>query len=158
MTKRANVEQQLCKSIAGELGSAVLLFNSALAERLGMSVTDFKTVAALQGAGPINPGRLSALTGMSTAATTLVLDRLERAGLVRRERDPNDGRKVIVQPITDPALNRDLARIFEGLAQSMSAVMGTYSTDQLEAVRDFFAQTTEVLQGVAVQLRTGRAR
>jgi DNA-binding MarR family transcriptional regulator len=154
-SRRAKLEQELCGRLANTFSSAVVLFHSALAERLGMNVTDFKCVAILNESGPMTAGRLAELTGMSTAATTLVLDRLERAGLVRRERDPNDRRKVILQPVSSPKMERDIGQAMEELVRSMTEVTSNYSAPQLEAIRDFMDRTTQVLQHVATRLKTG---
>jgi DNA-binding MarR family transcriptional regulator len=154
-SKRARAEQEICGRLAGTFSSAVLLFHSALAERLGMNVTDFKCMGLVSEAGPLTAGRLAELTGMSTAATTQVLDRLERAGLIQRERDPTDRRKVILRPVSSPQLERDIAQAMEGLAQSMGEVTSRYSGAQLETVSEFLEATTQVLQGVATRLKTG---
>jgi DNA-binding MarR family transcriptional regulator len=104
----------------------VVRFHSALAERLGMNVTDFKCVAVLSESGAMTAGKLAERVGLSTAATTLVVDRLERAGLVRRERDPDDRRKVILRPVPNPALERDISAAMDGLARSMGEVLSAH--------------------------------
>ena len=53
---------------------------------------------------PVPVGRLSATLGLSSAATTELVDRLERSGLVRRERHPDDRRQVLV--VLKPAARR----------------------------------------------------
>src|ERR1700732_2831376 len=67
------------------------------AARIGMAVTDMQVTDILHSTGPSTAGQLADLTGLTTGAITRILDRLEEARLVRRERDPNDGRKVIVR-------------------------------------------------------------
>jgi DNA-binding MarR family transcriptional regulator len=155
-SKRDRVEQEICGRLAGSFSGSVVVFQEALAERLGMNTTDFKAVAVLAESGVMTAGRLSELMGLSTAATTQVLDRLERAGLVRRERDPNDRRKVILHPVSSPKLERDISEAMDGLAQSMSQVLSHYSGPQLEAINGFLDQTGQVLQGVARRLKTGK--
>ena len=67
------------------------------AARVGIAVTDMQVIDLLDLTGPSTAGQLADLTGLTTGAITRILDRLEKAGLVRRERDPYDGRKVIVR-------------------------------------------------------------
>lgn len=52
--------------------------------------------------GPITAGRLAEITGLTTGAVTAIVDRLKRAGYLRRERDPGDRRKVVIHPVWTP--------------------------------------------------------
>jgi DNA-binding MarR family transcriptional regulator len=51
--------------------------------------------------GRMTAGRLAELTGLTTGAITGVVDRMEKAGLVRRERDSEDRRKVFIVPVPE---------------------------------------------------------
>src|SRR5262245_28053331 len=72
-------------------------FFRAAAGRLGMNVTDLQVIDILEIMGPSTAGQLAELTGLTTGAITGMIDRLETNGLVRRESDPNDGRRVLVR-------------------------------------------------------------
>src|SRR5215468_9701670 len=72
-------------------------FFRVAATRIGIAVTDMQVLDILDLIGPATAGQLADLTGLTTGAITRILDRLEKAGLVRRERDKSDGRKVIVR-------------------------------------------------------------
>lgn len=104
MSMNGSPEQKITQELGHQLGerlsTAAVLFHAAVAERLGLNVTDWKRASILRRGAPCNPSRLAEVTGMSTAATTQVIDRLERAGIVRRERDPNVRRlrKGLAQP------------------------------------------------------------
>ncbi|HLI06811.1 MAG TPA: MarR family transcriptional regulator [Ktedonobacteraceae bacterium] len=52
-----------------------------------------QVIDILDSTGTVTAGQLADLTGLTTGAITGMLNRLEEAGLVRRERDPNDGRR-----------------------------------------------------------------
>ena len=67
------------------------------------------------------------MTGLTTGAITGVIDRLERAGYVRRERDPADRRKVIVR--ARPAMTRRIAPVYDSLQREMTAIWSTYSDE-----------------------------
>src|SRR5216117_3098234 len=73
--------------------TATVLFHAAVAERLGLSATDHKYADLIARQGPMTAGELADRAGLTTGAITGVLDRLERAGWVRRERDPHDRRR-----------------------------------------------------------------
>src|SRR4051794_26920350 len=74
-----------------------VLFSQALADRLGINLTDFKCLSILERTGAVTAGKLAELTGLTTGAVTGLIDRLEKAGWARRVRDPNDRRHVIIE-------------------------------------------------------------
>jgi DNA-binding MarR family transcriptional regulator len=78
-----------------------LFLLQAITQRSGMNLTDLQCISILTSTGPITAGRLAEEMGLTTGSVTGVIDRMERAGYVRRERDPNDGRRVIVRPVSE---------------------------------------------------------
>src|SRR5438270_3489198 len=82
-----------------QLSAATILFHQAIADRLGLNVTDHKCLDILERTGPMTAGEMAQQTGLTTGAITGVIDRLEQAGFVRRAEDPNDRRRVIIEPI-----------------------------------------------------------
>lgn len=149
----AKITQELGHQLGERLSTAVVLFHSAVAERLGLNVTDWKCASVLRREGPCNPSRLADVTGMSTAATTQVIDRLERAGIVRREPDPHDRRKVVLHPIANPQFATKLQEVFTGLGHSMTEVMAGYTLEELATILDFVEKTSAVLERETVRLR-----
>lgn len=94
-------------------------FDRYLASELGVDAPGLEAMDHLIAAGPATPTELARRLGISTAATTLVLNRLEEAGHIRRDRHPSDGRKLIVtaaQSSADRAYARVLPMI-EGVEQ-----------------------------------------
>ena len=81
------------------LSQATILFHQAVADRLGLHPTDHKCIDLLVSAGSTTAGELAEATGLTTGAITGVIDRLEAAGFVRREDDPNDRRRVIIRVV-----------------------------------------------------------
>lgn len=148
-----SVMRDLGYQLGNRLSTAVVLFHSAVADQLGLNVTDWKCASILFQDGPCNPSVLAEKTGMSSAATTQVVDRLERAGIVRRERDPGDRRKVVLHPVHNPELAELLPRIFGGLTKSMTEVMSRYTLDQLQTILDFVEETCRVLESETKSLR-----
>lgn len=78
-----------------------LHFFQAVAERSGMNLTDLQCVTILTSTGPIPAGQLAETMELTTGAVTGVINRMERAGYVRREKDPSDGRRVVVRPVVE---------------------------------------------------------
>src|SRR5256885_2954001 len=79
-----------------ELSAAVVLFHQAIADRLGLSTTEWKCIDILVRSGPTTAKQLAELAGLTTGGVTGVVDRLERAGYVERLANPDDRRSVII--------------------------------------------------------------
>jgi DNA-binding MarR family transcriptional regulator len=77
------------------------IYASAVADSVGISSSDMDCMDFLNLEGRMTAGRLAELTGLTTGAITGVVDRMEKAGLVRRERDAEDRRKVFIAPAAE---------------------------------------------------------
>src|SRR5271157_5057901 len=95
-----------------QLATATVMFHQAIADRLGMHVTDHKCLDILVQTGPIPAGALAERTGLTTGAITGVIDRLEKAGFVRRIKDPDDRRRVVIEPFAD-RIEKEIAPLFK---------------------------------------------
>jgi DNA-binding MarR family transcriptional regulator len=113
-----------------------ILFNHQVAQRVGLGASDAQFMHLLQLHGPLTPGRLAELSGLTTGTVTGVIDRLEAAGFVRRERDESDRRKVIVK-LNEERLWSAMAPLYAGQAESLAAVAGAYDAEQLDVIADF---------------------
>ncbi|MDQ7862369.1 MarR family transcriptional regulator [Peribacillus frigoritolerans] len=80
-------------------GMRSVLFQQNMAQKIGVSHTDLKSAEILNETGPITAGELSKITGLSTGSVTALINRLEKSGYVKRERDRLDGRRVMIAPI-----------------------------------------------------------
>ena len=156
-TDRDALQLELGRQLGSRFSTAVVLFHAAAAERVGLNVTDYKCAEILRRLGPTNPGRLATATGMSSAAVAQVLNRLEKAGLVRREPDLTDRRRTVVRSIEDGAPQRELGRIFGGFGARVAAIVDGYDEEQLRTLADFIGRTAEVLEEEAISLRGGEA-
>ena len=134
-----------------QLSAATIMFHQTVADRLGLNPTDHKCVGFLLTEGPLTAGELAALTGLTTGAITGVLDRLEKAGYVRREDDPKDRRRVVVRVVARRL--RDIERLFESLGATMGELSSRYSDEQLVTILDFMSQSQQRLQAETVKLR-----
>lgn len=137
-----------------EFSDAVVLFHEMVAERLGLNATDFKCFGILKRSGPLSAGQLAEETGLTSGAITGVLNRLERAGFVRRQQDPTDRRRVIVHPIeTDPVVD-PVAPIFDLLRREMAAELaGRYSAGEWQVITDYIRRTAAVLRRVTLAMQ-----
>ena len=125
-----------------KLIASAILFNHQVAQRLGLGASDAQFMHLLQLNGPLTPGRLAELSGLTTGTVTGVLDRLEHAGFVSRERDPDDRRKVIVK-LDEERLWGEMGPLYATQAQSLAAVAGSYDAEQLEVIERFLERLVQ---------------
>ncbi len=137
------------------LSTATVLFHAAIADRLGVSVTDLKCYSILRQAGPITAGELGERVGLTTGAITGVIDRLEQAGLVQRVRDPLDRRRVVLELLSNPEHEQALNQLYGPLGRAMAALVATYSAAERATILDFITSATAVLEAETATLRQG---
>ena len=113
----------------------------------GLGRTDVRALVAIMEATrrgePLTAGGLGAAVSLSSASVTALVDRLERAGHVRRVRDPADRRRVVLE-MTATAVAAGTA-FFGGLQRDLVAAMDGYSDADLAVVRRFLTEMTEVV-------------
>jgi DNA-binding MarR family transcriptional regulator len=134
-----------------ELSTTTVLFQSVVAEQIGLNATEWKCLDILELRGPLMAGELAELTGLTTGAITGLIDRLEQGGFVRRERDPHDRRKVIVQPIGEH--KQGVTQIFDSLMQRYAELFEAYNDQELAFILDYLIRSNGVIAAEAVKLR-----
>jgi len=118
-------------------------FEDAVAGYFGVNRTAMRCLEVLDRLGQQTAGELATQTGLTSGAVTAMLDRLERAGLVRRLADASDRRRVLVQ-MTDRAAQL-AADVYEPLAEEM-AEFERYTDDQLRLLAEFLQTATRTLE------------
>lgn len=144
---RAVLDQQI-----RAVSALSVMLSQTVAERAGLNPTDMEALDLLFMNGPITAGRLAELTGLTTGAITGIVDRLERAGHVRRETDPADRRRVIIQPLPEKAA-REFAPLYAPLAAAMAALYDRYSDAELGLIVDFLGKSQEIATAHIATLR-----
>ena len=91
-------------------------------------------------------GRLAELTGLTTGAVTGIIDRLEKAGYVRRKNDVEDRRRTIVEPILNKKLERKLEMIFVPLHEKMYNLLSSYSDSELAFLLEALTKSIELIR------------
>jgi DNA-binding MarR family transcriptional regulator len=132
---REQQELEIVDSTRRMIASAIL-FSHQVAEQLKLGASDAQFMTLLDVHGPLTPGRFAELTGLRTGTVTGVLDRLEGAGLVRRERDTADRRKVIVS-LNEKEGHRRVDPHYAEQAERMVELLHRYDDEQLAVIADF---------------------
>ena len=123
-----------------ELGLQLSLLNHRVSARLELRAADLECLDVLSRQGAVGPGALARAVGLHPATMTGVLDRLERAGWVVRERDPSDRRGVVVRAVRERGA--ELAGMYSGMNASMTKLCAGYGETELAVIADFLARTT----------------
>lgn len=136
-----------------EMSTETILFHQALAELLGLHITDHRCMHFLHSYGAMPAGRLAELTGLTTAAVTGIIDRLEKAGYVRRTNDPKDRRRTIVEPVRNNKLERKLEMIFTPFHEKMHKLLSSYSDSELASLLDVVSKSIDLTREESKKLQ-----
>src|SRR6476620_2135763 len=120
-----------------------VLYGQTVANVAGIANSDLECMDILSLEGRVTAGRLAEVTGLTTGAITGVVDRLEKAGLVRRERDDADRRKVFI--VVVPEAMERIGQLYVPMQQTMQKVFGAYSDEELKLLLRF---ATDAYKGV----------
>jgi len=145
MSERA-LPAQVTGSLRG-LSTEIDRLDQAAADQYGLNRTDMRALDLVGRAGPLAPTALARLLGFTTGGVTTVLDRLERAGYIRRRPDPADRRRLVVE-VTQATSARD-AEVFGGLICQTSDLLSGYTDDQLLVIDDFLTRIRQLTAAYA---------
>lgn len=135
LSREKLVEQLSEKS--RELSTVTVLFHHWISERLGLNTIDHKCLDIIVRAEKPTTGvQLARLTGLSSGTITGVIDRLEKAGYVIRERDMADRRLVFVKPIIKK-IEKEIAPIFNSIHDAAFELYSHYSDEDLSLILDY---------------------
>ncbi|MBR0752563.1 MarR family transcriptional regulator [Bradyrhizobium jicamae] len=130
-----------------------VMYGQAVANIAGIAQSDMECMDILFLEGRVTAGRLAEVTGLTTGAITGVVDRLEKAGYVRRERDASDRRKVFISVVVEKA--EEIGKFYVPMQAAMQKVWGGYNDEELRLLLRFandgykgVLEATEALKGV----------
>src|SRR5262249_18047766 len=145
-------------SLLQTFGAAVPAFqeatdevDEAAAAVLGTNRTDMRWLSVLYRVGSMSPSELATAAGLTPPAMTAALDRIERAGYVKRTREGADRRAVRVE-ITD-LLRQHCQRIYGPIAIEGRRLLSRYRTAELVAVLRFLEEGRALQQSEARRIR-----
>jgi|SRR3954447_7851478 DNA-binding MarR family transcriptional regulator len=128
-----------------ELSNRTVLFHHWISELLGLNTIDHKCLDLIVRAdSSITGAQLANITGLSSGAITGVIDRLEKAGYVVRERDKKDRRLVYIKPVMQK-IEKDIGPIFESLQEIMTKIYSRYSDKELASILDATTKINQIM-------------
>jgi DNA-binding MarR family transcriptional regulator len=127
--------------------AAAVRFGRAFAERHGLHPTDWGALLAVarsdRAGSPLTLGELSDCLGLSSGATTALVDRLERTGHVQRRRHEHDRRRTTLH--RDGNADALLATFNGPLDALMDTILSNYTASELATVQRFLADAVRQL-------------
>ncbi|GAJ84533.1 putative MarR family transcriptional regulator [Nocardia brasiliensis NBRC 14402] len=120
--------------------SQLALFNRQVSARLELKEVDFDCLDLINGHGPLSPSALAKHAGVHPATLTGVLDRLERAGWIVRERASDDRRAVVVRSLPDRL--GEMYDLLSGMNTAVDELCADYTPEQLELLAGFLDRVT----------------
>ena len=130
-----------------------MVFRYAIAERLGLTVSDLECLDYLADVGSATAGQVAERTNLTTGAVTSMLRRLQQAGYVTAERDPADRRRVIVT--LRPERAAELERPYERFAERVEQFIEGYSVEELGLLVRHFGRMQAMYLAELDHLRSG---
>lgn len=134
-----------------------IMLHDVIAEVFGVNATDLKCLDIAMLAGKdLTAGELAELSGLTTGAITGVIDRLEKANLVRRERDLHDRRRVII--VLTHARDKEFEAIFSPLGTRLGKIWDSFSPAETAAITRFIQASNDLAYQRTIELRQASAR
>jgi DNA-binding MarR family transcriptional regulator len=154
-------KQQIIHAIIekfGEMSTETIMFHQAVADVLGLHITDHKCLYLIYQRGAMPAGKLAELTGLTTGAVTGIIDRLEEKGYVRRANDPEDRRRTIVESTKNKKLERKIEAIFIPLHEKMAILLSSHSDRELVVLLNVIVEFVEKIHEESKKLRSSESR
>jgi MarR family transcriptional regulator, organic hydroperoxide resistance regulator len=133
---RETVVRSLRQFIAGSI-----LYNQQIADTLGLRLIDVQCINVLDLLGPSTPGELARSTGLTTGGVTVMLDRLEKGGYLKREPNPRDRRSVLVR--LKPAKLKKIQAFYAEIDRRMEGLLDETPERELRSVASLFSKMNE---------------
>jgi DNA-binding MarR family transcriptional regulator len=147
---KADLEKRALAAVR-EYGIHLTQFRNAMSEGAGLNATDMECLRLLFIRGTATPSNLARHTGLTSGATTAMLDRLETAGLIERRPNPDDRRGTLVTPAESGA--EKVASWFESARKAISKLISSYSKAELEIISDAFERFKELWEQECEKVR-----
>jgi DNA-binding MarR family transcriptional regulator len=137
-----------------DYGVNLTQFRNAISEWAGLNGTDMECLRLLFQKGIASPSELARHTGLTSGATTAMLDRLEKAALIERRPNPNDRRGTLIAPKESNA--EKMASWFESARKAQNELVSGYSESELEIIADVFERFAKLWEQEREKVQRGQ--
>lgn len=117
--------------------------HEAIARKVGFSGTDHKYLGFFLQRGKLTAGELAELTGLTTGSVTALIDRLEKKGLVTREHDSVDRRKVFIVPKSEKIMAM-LKPLYQEFQDGTDKLIASFSSNERKAIDSYLTKALEL--------------
>ena len=125
---------------------------SAVGRLLGLDPTETAAILYVGRSGQLTPGELGRRLGLTSGGVTALLQRLERAGHVRRHAHPRDGRSTLLS--LEPETVERASECFAPLVADLDATIERLTEAERAVVLRFLERTAEAGERHAEALAT----
>jgi DNA-binding MarR family transcriptional regulator len=140
---KMDLKQQVIRD-GRENSISYALFRNTVGKKLGLNSTDFTALDLLFFRGATSPSDLSKYTGLSSGSTTAMIDRLEKAGLVRRQNNPHDRRGTLVT--IDQGAAQKFGPMFASARTAQDELLDTFSQKELLVLSSYFQKSSAMFE------------
>jgi DNA-binding MarR family transcriptional regulator len=127
---------------AREYGIQMTLYRNIIFEKLGVNVSDMECLGYLLSKRISTPTGLAKYTGLSSGATTAMLDRLEKGGFIERRPNPDDRRGTLIV-LAKSGADR-VAPWYAPVGKAQEQLISNYSEDELQLISGFFESYAKI--------------
>ena len=136
-----------------DYGVNLKLFQNAVDEKAGLNTTDTECLRLLFQKGAATPTEIAKHTGLTSGATTAMLDRLENAKLIERKPNPADRRGTLITPAKSAA--EKVAAWFQPARNALDELIASYSAEELEIISGIFERFAKLWDDERGKLKRG---
>ncbi|MFB9662677.1 MarR family winged helix-turn-helix transcriptional regulator [Glycomyces mayteni] len=137
MTSHAHDVTELLRHLTVQLR----LLNHQVSDRLGLQDVDLECLDLITRTGPLTATALARAADLHPATATGVLDRLEAAGWIRRDRVPTDRRAVHLT--AEPDRTGEVRALYEPLREAIADVCADFTPAQLDTIAAFLGRVAD---------------
>jgi DNA-binding MarR family transcriptional regulator len=117
--------------------------HETIARKAGFSGTDHKYLGFFLQRGKLTAGELAELTGLTTGSVTALIDRFEKKGLVKRQPDSVDRRKVFIVPESEKIIAL-LKPFYQAFQDDTEKLIASFSSNEREAIESYLTKALQL--------------